>query len=291
MRKSVPAIALVAALSLFVAGCGCMRSEEPAPANEPQVTGTVEQLDAGDAATSAGDGADELSVEEVSGKAGATIEGKDEADELLPEAEPTTDALGAGAEVAAEAAEDAVAETVPAETGTGSGVTGFSTGNDTLDELVGWGISTWGTLSDAASEQLEARRTAEPVHAALGDEVAATENLAVSVVAVEAGPYDYLDQSPTVMVTVRMRNTSDHVVTVKASNWDADNTSGLRVDHKYAVVNEESQVVAQSFTTLRISPGATVEAVVYFDGEGLVSVIYEPHWLVSAENEYIYFDL
>ena len=92
------------------------------------------------------------------------------------------------------------------------------------------------------------------------------------------------------MVTVRMRYTSDHTVVVKASNWDADATNGLRVDHKLVIMDEGHHVIAQSFTVARISPGATYEAVLYFDGE-LVSVIYEPHWLISAENEYIYFDL
>ena len=90
--------------------------------------------------------------------------------------------------------------------------------------------------------------------------------------------------------TVRMRNTSDHTVVVKASNWDADAENGLREDHKIVIMDEGHHVIASSFTIARISPGATYEAVVYFDGE-LVSVIYEPHWMVSAENEYIYFDL
>ena len=38
------------------------------------------------------------------------------------------------------------------------------------------------------------------------------------------------------MVTVRMRYTSDHTVVVKASNWDADATNGLRVDHKLIIM-------------------------------------------------------
>ena len=159
-----------------------------------------------------------------------------------------------------------------------------------VQDIIDWLTTTWEQVSQEASEQLEHRNTATPAHAHLGGEVAATENLAVSVVSVQAGPYDYLDETATTMVTVRMRNTSDHTVVVKASNWDADATNGLRVDHKYVVMDEGHHVVAQSFTVARISPGATYEAVLYFDGE-LVSVIYEPHWLVSAENEYIYFDL
>lgn len=39
------------------------------------------------------------------------------------------------------------------------------------------------------------------------------------------------------MVTVRMRNTSDHTVVVKASNWDADATNGLRVDYKLIIMD------------------------------------------------------
>lgn len=159
-----------------------------------------------------------------------------------------------------------------------------------VEDLIDWGISTWEELSGEAQEQLENRKNATPVHAHLGDWVEATENLSVSVVSVEPGPYDHLDGTPTTMVTVRMRNTSDHTVVVKASNWDADAEYGLREDHKIVVLDEGHHVIASSFTIARISPGATYEAVVYFDGE-LVSVIYEPHWMVSAENEYIYFDL
>ena len=160
----------------------------------------------------------------------------------------------------------------------------------TVEDLIDWGISTWEELSGEAQEQLENRKSATPVHARVGDEVVATENLSVSVVSVEAGPYDHLDGTATTKVTVRMHNTSDHTVVVKASNWDADARSGLREDHKIVIMDEDHHVVASSFTFARISPGATYEAVVYFDGE-LVSVIYEPHWMVSAENEYIYFDL
>ncbi|MCR4871028.1 MAG: hypothetical protein K5859_07010 [Atopobiaceae bacterium] len=160
----------------------------------------------------------------------------------------------------------------------------------TVEDLIDWGISTWEELSGEAQEQLENRRSATPKHARPGDWVEATENLSVSVVSAAPGPYDHLDGTPTTMVTVRMRNTSDHTVVVKASNWDADATNGIRVDHKIVIMDEGHRIIASSFTVARISPGATYEAVVYFDGE-LVSVIYEPHWMVSAENEYIYFDL
>lgn len=257
MRKVAPAVIISLACALFVAGCGCSARQgaSTTASINPEVEAEVE-----------GSALDDPEAEEDLQQADDPVESGQ--DEQAP-AETSLD-------------EESVAETVD---------TGVTIGADTLERLVGWGISTWGTISDTASDQLEARRSAVPTHAALGEEVAATENLSVTVVSVEEGPYDYLDRTPTTMVTVRMRNTSDHVVTVKASNWDADTASGLRVDHKYVVVGEDNHVAAQSFTVARISPGATYEACVYFDGDALVSVIYEPHWLVSAENEYVYFDL
>lgn len=162
---------------------------------------------------------------------------------------------------------------------------------DTFEELLQGAVETAQEIGQGIGEFFEERRDAEPQHAALGEELQATENLAVSVIAVEAGPYDYADDGPTMKVTVAMRNTSDHVVYVKPNNWDADNTWGQRVDHKYFVKDAEGNWSERSFGFVAISPGATYEGVLYFDGEGLVSVVYEPHWLVSAEGEYLYFDV
>ena len=82
------------------------------------------------------------------------------------------------------------------------------------------------------AKELEERETAEPIHVSLGEEVAVTDKLAVTVVAVEPGPYDYADKTPTVKVTVQMRNLTDRTHLVKPSNFDADNSDGARVDHK-----------------------------------------------------------
>ena len=286
MRRAAHIAILSLVLCLFVSGCGCSRQQEAvsAPADEPAATAPAEDAPAPDetAATASGEQAP-TPYEETPGSAGDSTDPDERSSEpdpaaaALPDEEP--EASAPDAEEAVD--EDSVDEAVNV---------GVEVGAATLDELIDWGVSTWGTLSGTASEQLEARRSAVPTHASLGDEVVATENLSVSVVSVEPGPYDHLDQTETTKVTVRMHNTSDHTVTVKASNWDADNARGLRVDHKYVVMDEGNHIVAQSFTVATISPGATYEAVVYFDGE-LVSVIYEPHWLVSAENEYIYFDL
>ena len=144
---------------------------------------------------------------------------------------------------------------------------------------------------EVVSETIDEVVNATPGHASLGEEVTVTDNLAVSVVSVEEGPYDHADGSPTVMVTVTMHNLSDHVVYVKASNWDADTTDGRRVDHKLFVFDEQGNVVARSFSPTAVSPGATYTGVLYFDGEGLVSVVYEPHWVVSTQDQYVYFDL
>lgn len=144
---------------------------------------------------------------------------------------------------------------------------------------------------EAASSEEASAAAAVPNHAGIGEWQTATRNLEVRVISVAPGPYDYADDGPTVMVTVAMHNMSDHVIRVKPSNWDADNTWGQRVDHKISVKDENGRRVARSFKPTSISPGATYEAVVYFDGEGLVSVIYEPHWLVSPESDFLFFDI
>lgn len=146
-------------------------------------------------------------------------------------------------------------------------------------------------LESSAIEELEDRKNASPIHAALGEEVEATGNLAVSVLSVELGPYDYADNTPTVKVTVSMRNLTDKAIAVKASNWDADNSNGQRVDHKLYIKDERGKRDVRSFEPTKVSPNAAFTGVVYFDGEGINSVIYEPHWLVSSQNQYIYFDL
>lgn len=142
----------------------------------------------------------------------------------------------------------------------------------------------------AISEFIKHRENAIPQHYALGQMAAATENLAVGVMAVETGPYDYRDGSPTTKVTVAMANTSDKVVVVKASNWNADTTDGLRVNHKFAVYAKNGDKVAESFTIAEVSPKATYTAEIYFDGR-LTDVLYEPHWLVSSQNEYLYWNV
>lgn len=162
---------------------------------------------------------------------------------------------------------------------------------DSKSDLINRVEDAYGNAVDKIEDALEKRSSATPAHAAIGEELAATENLAVSVVSVEAGPYDYADKTPTVKVVVAMRNTSDKVVYVKASNWDADTTDGRRVDHKYYVKDEAGGRSTKSFLPTKVSPGATFQGELYFDGEGLVSVIYEPHWLISSQNEYLYFDV
>jgi len=159
------------------------------------------------------------------------------------------------------------------------------------DDLIQEFVDVFDSLESEATEQLEERRAAEPIHAIIGDEVQVTGNLAVSVVSVEPGPYDYADNTPTMKVTVAMRNLADKSLSVKPSNWDADNTSGQRIDHKIYVKDENGKRDIRSFEPMKISPGATATGVVYFDGDGLVDVIYEPHWLISAENQYVYFNV
>jgi len=159
------------------------------------------------------------------------------------------------------------------------------------DDFIEWFVERYDELESTAIEELEDRKNASPIHAALGDEVEATGNLAVSVLSVEPGPYDYADNTPTMKVTVAMRNLTNKAISVKASNWDADNGNGQRVDHKLYIKDERGKRDLRSFEPTKVSPNATFTGVVYFDGKSLSSVIYEPHWLVSSQNQYIYFDL
>lgn len=152
-------------------------------------------------------------------------------------------------------------------------------------------VNEYEQLKNEVEGFLDAREKAIPIHAPIGEVVQATENLSVSVLAVEPGPYDYFDKNPTVRVKVRMDNLSDKVITVKASNWDADNTDGERVDHKLWIKDADGAISDRSFEVTHISPHASFIGVVYFDGSGLVDVVYEPHWLISSQNQCIFFDI
>lgn len=143
-------------------------------------------------------------------------------------------------------------------------------------------------LLNSVGEIIEERENATPIYAKLGEEVQATPNLAVSVLEVESGPYDYLDKTDTVEVTVSMKNTSSSTIWVKASNWDADTSNGTRVDHKNWIFGKDFKKEASSFGVKCLYPGGTFTGTLYFDAEDLVAVLYEPHWLISSENEYIY---
>lgn len=131
----------------------------------------------------------------------------------------------------------------------------------------------------------------EPIHAETGEWVEATGNLAVSIDSVEEGPYDYADQTPTVKVAVSMKNLTDNTIVVKASNWNADNSNGERVDHKLWICDSNGEICERSFEVTRVSPRSTFKGIVYFDGSSLVDVVYEPHWLLSRQNQCIYFNL
>lgn len=146
-------------------------------------------------------------------------------------------------------------------------------------------------LKKSAKDDYRDYIEAKPVFANIGETVIATNNLAVSVLKVDKGPFDYGDMSPTVKVTVKMDNLTDKALTVKASNWDADNSDGERVDHKLWVKDASGAIVDKSFEITRISPKASFTSVVYFDGEYLKDVVYEPHWLISPQNQYIYFNV
>ncbi len=146
-------------------------------------------------------------------------------------------------------------------------------------------------LMAAVEEEISARTNGGSEHYSVGDEVVVTNNLAVTVVSIQPGPFDFGDGNPTVQVNVTMRNLSNKVIRVKASNWDADNSYGQRVDHKFVVKNEDGSVSCRSFSPTRISPNASYSGTLYFDGESLTTVLYEPHWLISSESQYAYFDV
>lgn len=163
--------------------------------------------------------------------------------------------------------------------------------SDDLRDLIDKGVSKANELSKEAETAVSDASNSEPVHVRIGEWVNATDNLDVRVDSIEQGPYDYADSTPTMKVTVSMRNLTDRTLTVKASNWNADNTDGQRVDHKLWVKNGNGSIADRSFELTRISPDSVFTGTVYFDGNGLVDVIYEPHWLVSTENQYIYFEI
>ena len=164
---------------------------------------------------------------------------------------------------------------------------GPETTQDFLDR-----IETAGSKAETAIEEfIRDREDSSPRFVQIGEWASATENLDIKVDSVEKGPYDYADSMPTVKVTVSMKNLTDHTLTVKASNWNADNTDGQRVDHKLWIRDSGGNTADRSFELMRISPGSVFTGVVYFDGDGLVDVVYEPHWLVSSQNQYIYFDV
>lgn len=162
---------------------------------------------------------------------------------------------------------------------------------DGLSGLIDRGIDEANKMSNEVDAAIDNAKNSRPVDARIGEWASATENLDVKVDSVEKGPYDYADSTPTMKVTVSMRNLTDHTLTVKASNWNADNTDGQRVDHKLWVKDNGGNIADRSFELTRISPGSVFTGVVYFDGDGLVGVVYEPHWLVSSQNQYIYFDV
>lgn len=145
-------------------------------------------------------------------------------------------------------------------------------------------------LESAVVDELEARENAVPIHVALGEEVDVTYNLAVRVVSVEEGPFNHGTNSPTVKVVVGFRNKTDKTLMVKPSNVDADTTDGRRIDHKLYVKDGNGKRNTRSFLPTNVSPGATFTGTVYFDAEALESVIYEPHFLVSAQSQYVYWD-
>ena len=147
-----------------------------------------------------------------------------------------------------------------------------------------------GELESAVADELEARENAVPLHVALGEEVDVTANLAVRVVSVEKGPFNHGTNSPTVRVIVEFRNKTDKTLMVKPSNVDADTADGRRIDHKLYVKDENGKRDTRSFLPTNVSPGATFTGTVYFDAEAMESVIYEPHFLVSAQNQYVYWD-
>ena len=159
---------------------------------------------------------------------------------------------------------------------------------DGLTDLIDKGVDKAEKLSGEVNAAINDAIHSQPVHVRMGEWASATENLDVRVDSVEQGPYD---SSPTMKVTVSMKNLTDQTLTVKASNWNADNTDGQRVDHKLWVKDDDDKTTNRSFELTRISPKSVFTGVVYFDGSGLVDVIYEPHWLLSGQNQCLYFDV
>lgn len=167
----------------------------------------------------------------------------------------------------------------------------MQSGSEATQDLLSRVETAGSNAETAITEFIRDREDSTPRFAQIGEWASATKNLDVKVDSVEKGPYDYTDSTPTIKVTVSMKNLTDHTLTVKASNWNADNTDGQRVDHKIWVKDGDGNTIDRSFELTRISPESVFTGIVYFDGDGLVDVVYEPHWLVSSQNQYIYFDV
>lgn len=161
---------------------------------------------------------------------------------------------------------------------------------DGLTDLIDKGVDKAEKLSGEVNATINDAIHSQPVRVRVGEWASATENLDVRVDSIEQGPYDHADSSPTMKVTVSMKNLTNQTLTVKASNWNADNTDGQRVDHKLWVKDGDGKTTDRSFELTRISPESVFTGVVYFDGSGLVDVVYEPHWLISSQNQYIFFE-
>ena len=147
-------------------------------------------------------------------------------------------------------------------------------------------------VEDYVASELEAREYATPTHLALGEEAVVSSKLAVTVTSVEAGPYDPHRQTSTVKVSVRVRNLTSKVAIAKCLNFAADTTSGARKEVRKTWIRDSlfGKVARSSLLAVRVSPNSTFEGELYFDADGLSSVLYRPT-LASSQNQYYYWDI
>ncbi len=123
------------------------------------------------------------------------------------------------------------------------------------------------------------------VVASVGEWVNGADGFAVRVDSVEEGPYDEEQGMPTVRVVLSMKNMRNQTTTFKTSFWSADNSDGRNVVYRgnFKDLNGVNVVGC-------VPSGHTVTGVMYFAGEELVDILYQPR-LDSGEEQLVTFEI
>lgn len=148
-----------------------------------------------------------------------------------------------------------------------------------------------GERPSAQTPQEESRESVDDysyesqVVASIGEWVNGADGFAVRVDSVEEGPYDEEEGTPTVRVVLSMKNMRNQTTTFKTSFWSADNSDGQNVVYRGSVKDLDGVNVVGC-----VPSGHTVTGVMYFAGEELVDILYQPR-LDSGEEQLVTFEI